>query len=192
MENGRQRHTVLWLGIALEGGLALLAWGLAWLLNIPLERGLRWDVGDAALGVAASLPLLLLFWLCLRLPAAPLRRIRDIGEKIIRPVFADCSLAELALLSLLAGVGEELLFRGVLQEALCQWWGLGAGLATAGLVFGLLHALTPTYAMLATLMGAYLGGLWVVSGNLLAAIIAHGLYDFLALVVLVRWVPANK
>jgi membrane protease YdiL (CAAX protease family) len=191
MENGRQRHTVLWLGIALEGGLAVLAWGLAGLLNIPLEQKLRWDVQDIALGIAASLPLLLLFWLCLRLPAAPLRRIRDIVEKFIRPLFADCSLAELASLSLLAGVGEELLFRGVLQELLCGWWGLGAGLATASLVFGLLHALTPTYAVLATLMGAYLGGVWLATGNLLPAIIAHALYDFLALVVLVRYAPAG-
>jgi uncharacterized protein len=152
----------------------------------------RWDARDAALGVAASLPLLLFFWLCLRGPAAPLERIRRIVKEFIRPLFLDWTLAELALLSLLAGVGEELLFRGVLQGALTQWLGLGLGLAAASVVFGLLHALTPAYAVLATLMGAYLGAVWAATANLLVVIIAHGLYDFIVLVYVVRFPSATE
>src|SRR6516162_8425863 len=116
MESRRHRHFVFWLGIVLEGGLAVLAWGLGWLLGLPLSDQLWWDARDSALGVAASLPLLVFFLLCLRWPAAPLERIRHIVQRFIRPLFADLSVAELALLSLLAGLGEELLFRGVLQE----------------------------------------------------------------------------
>jgi membrane protease YdiL (CAAX protease family) len=58
--------------------------------------------------------------------------------------------------------------------------------ALASAVFGLLHAITPTYAILATVMGAYLGVVWIASGNLLAPIVAHALYDFVALVWLLR------
>jgi len=46
--------------------------------------------------------------------------------------------------------------------------------------------LTPTYAILATLIGVYFGGLVLWTENLLPAIIAHGVYDFAALVYLTR------
>jgi membrane protease YdiL (CAAX protease family) len=35
-------------------------------------------------------------------------------------------------------------------------------------------------------MGAYLGGLWQTSGNLLVPIVAHAVYDFAVLCVLLR------
>jgi membrane protease YdiL (CAAX protease family) len=188
MDNARP-PSFFWLGILVEGGLAVLALLLGWLFGLPPGEQWRWEAQDAALGVAACLPLFLVFGLCLYWPAAPLVRIRRLAEEFIRPLFAACTLPELALLALLAGVGEEMLFRGVLQEALGQWLGPYPGVALASLVFGVVHALTPTYAVLATLMGAYLGGLWLASGNLLVPVLAHGLYDFLALVYLVRSPP---
>ena len=33
-------------------------------------------------------------------------------------------------------------------------------------------------------MGAYLGGVWLLNGNLLTVMVAHALYDFLALLIL--------
>jgi membrane protease YdiL (CAAX protease family) len=177
---------IVLLACLFEGGLALLAWAAAWALDAPLAEGIQWDLREVALGGAASVPMLALFWLCLRSDLAPLARIRRLCAEIIRPLFAPCSLAELALISLLAGLGEELLFRGVLQVVLGRWLGPGVGLALASAVFGLLHALTPTYALLATLMGLYLGGVWLATGNLLVVILAHGLYDFVALAYLTR------
>jgi membrane protease YdiL (CAAX protease family) len=180
------RWRIFLLATVFEGGLALLAWGAAWLLNRELWQGLWWDTGDAAIGLAACLPMLLLFWVCLRSPLPGLARIRQLCEEIIRPLFGPCSVAELALITILAGLGEEALFRGVLQAALDDWLGKGAGLALASVVFGLLHSLTPTYAVLATVMGVYLGALWLITGNLLVVILAHALYDFAALVFLTR------
>jgi membrane protease YdiL (CAAX protease family) len=174
------------LAACFEGGLALLAWGIAWLLNEPLWDRLKWDPADAALGLGACLPMLLLFWACLRSRLPPLVRIRRLCDEFVRPLFAPCTLAELALISLLAGLGEETLFRGVLQADLTRRVGLGPGIALASILFGLLHALTPTYAVLATLMGLYLGLVWVVADNLLVVILAHGVYDFVALIYLVR------
>jgi membrane protease YdiL (CAAX protease family) len=89
------------------------------------------------------------------------------------------------LISLAAGVGEELLFRGLLQAAIADWLHPWAGLGIASLVFGLAHSITRTYAVLATLLGAYLGGLWLACDNLLAPMITHALYDFLALLYLI-------
>ena len=54
------------------------------------------------------------------------------------------------------------------------------------------HWLSASYALLASLIGAYLGILFLVSGNLLAPIIAHAAYDVVALFVLARRVGASR
>ena len=56
----------------------------------------------------------------------------------------------------------------------------------ASAVFGLFHLVTPTYALLATIVGVYLGVCFAVTDNLLTVIVAHALYDFVALVYLTR------
>jgi membrane protease YdiL (CAAX protease family) len=91
---------------------------------------------------------------------------------------------DLLAIATLAGVGEEMLFRGVFQGVLSRWAGVGVGLTLASALFGVLHAITFTYAVLAALAGAFLGALWLWTGNLLTPIIVHTLYDFLLLVYL--------
>jgi CAAX protease family protein len=180
------RLLIVGLAIVVEGGLILAAWGLGWLCRKkPLEM-FFWNLREAALGAAAALPLLGLFFICLRAPVGPFRRINKFFEEVLEPLLAPCTLLDLAGISLLAGVGEEMFFRGVLQAAFSGWMGTWAGLALASVLFGVLHAITPTYALLATVMGAYLGVLWQLTGNLLTPIVAHALYDFLALVLLLR------
>jgi membrane protease YdiL (CAAX protease family) len=84
------------------------------------------------------------------------------------------------IVSLAAGFGEELLFRFFLQEKL--------GLILSSLVFGLCHALSLSYFLIATLMGAYLGWLYEWSGQvILVPILAHGAYDFFALIMYRRF-----
>ena len=55
-------------------------------------------------------------------------------------------------------------------------------------VFGAAHAITRMYALLCFLMGLYLGGVWMIDSprNLSIPIVVHGLYDFVALIYLVR------
>ena len=53
-----------------------------------------------------------------------------------------------------------------------------------GVLFGLLHRITWMYAFFAALVGCYLGWLYVATGNLWVPMIAHGLYDFFAVVYL--------
>jgi hypothetical protein len=187
-----QRRQLLLIGTVAEGGLAGLAWLLGWLLDQPPLESFQWGFGDAAWGAAASLPMLLAFWFLLHWPLGPFASIKDFCDEVARPLFRPCTLLDLALISLLAGVGEEMLFRGVLQGAIGRWLGPWVGLAVAGSLFGLAHLITPTYAVMAALFGFYLGWLWMVNGNLLTAITAHALYDFLALVYLVRGPSAAK
>ena len=86
------------------------------------------------------------------------------------PSLAACRWYDIVLLAALAGVGEEVLFRGLVQP-LFERWTLGtgyewaAGLILSNVIFGLLHFITPTYALLAGLMGAYFGLLLDVTGS---------------------------
>jgi hypothetical protein len=48
------------------------------------------------------------------------------------------------------------------------------------------HCITPTYAVLAGVIGGYLGGLLEGANNILAPIVTHALYDFLAFLIVAR------
>lgn len=181
-----RRREVVTLAFLVEGGLGALAAGLGWLMDCPTWQAIHWDAGDSLLAIGATLPLLLIFLLCVHWPIGPLARIKTFAEEIIKPLFGPCSLFDLAAIALLAGLGEEMLFRGVLQVVFGRRLDNWSALALASLLFGLLHAITPTYAVLATLMGAYLGWLFMRSDNLLVPILAHTLYDVVALIYLVR------
>jgi membrane protease YdiL (CAAX protease family) len=182
----RQRLELVWLAVAFEGGLAVLAWFLGWLLDEPPLTRIRASGRDILLGLAAALPMLLLFYTCVRWPIGPLRQIKKFSDEIIQPWFRPCSLVDLAVISLAAGLGEELLFRGVVQDFLIGRLSLWAGIVFANVLFGLLHWITPTYALLAGLMGVYLSCVRLQSENLLVVIVAHASYDYLALWYLVR------
>ena len=174
-----------------EGSLTPVAIALGWLLGTPpLADLFHFTWRDALLGFVATLPPLGLFWLCLVCPWRPFAEIAKITVETLVPLFRECRLVQLAIIAALAGVGEELLFRGVVQAAATQWiggpHGVWLGLLVAAVLFGLLHAITPTYAVLAGIIGLYLGGLWLACDNLLAPIVTHGTYDLLALVYLAR------
>jgi membrane protease YdiL (CAAX protease family) len=183
-------HLVL-LAVLFEGGLGALALLLGWWFEVPPLEHTKWDGAGVAWGLAGSIPLLLVFGLCLVWPVGPLASIKKFGEEFIRPMFRPCSILDLALISLLAGAGEEMLFRGVLQPLLTDSVGLWQGVLVTSVVFGLLHPLTPFYAVLATVVGVYLGWLFLATENLLVVIVAHGFYDFLALVYISRGGQVN-
>jgi membrane protease YdiL (CAAX protease family) len=174
------------LAILFEGGLAPLAVVLGWLLGQPALAGFAWRGEDVLLGILATLPMLVLFVLGHTWPVGPFRGINKFFEEEARPVLSVCRWSDLALIALAAGVGEEMLFRGVFQGVLSRWLGIWWGWGGASVLFGLLHPITPGYILLATLLGAYLGALWIYSGNLLTVMVAHAVYDFLALLYLLR------
>ena len=179
-----------------EGSLAVLAVSLGWVFDVrPLET-FHWALSGLGWGVLAALLLLGLLIASLKWPFRPFAKILEFLEAAILPLFRQCTVLELAGISFLAGLGEELLFRPIVQGGLARWvggsWGPVIGLAAAALIFGLLHRITLTYMLLAGLIGLYLGLLWILTGNLLAPITAHALYDFLALLYLTKIRPAPK
>lgn len=173
-----------------EGSLTVVAVFLGWLVGQPPLRTFRLDIYHAVLGVAATAPPLGLFWLCLKLPLKPLEAIRHVLDETILPLMRNCRMVELAIIAGLAGLGEEMLFRGVIQAAVAELVGgtpgVWLGLLTAAALFGLVHPITPTYAVMAAAIGLYLGWLWLACGNLLVPIVTHAAYDFLALVYMLK------
>lgn len=177
------------VAIIVELGLAVLAFGIGLPLGIDPWNALEGNLSGILIGIAATLPMILLLLISDRDAFPPMKRIRRLLEQFLLPPLRGRPWWELALIAGAAGVGEESLFRGVMQEALLDWLGFWPALAIASIVFGLLHALTPTYAIVATLIGAYLGLLFLMTGNLLVPIVAHGLYDLIALIYFLRTSP---
>ncbi len=174
-----------------EGGLAVLAWLLGWAFSYPPANEIRWALADVGYAVLWTLPLIPAMVFIGRSNWRPFVRIQQVVNAIVVPLFSGCSVFQLAMISALAGIGEEALFRGFIQNSLATEGNVWGGIIIAGFLFGLAHMITPAYAVLATLMGVYFGWLMHFHDNLLVAIMVHALYDFIALLYLVRINPRS-
>ena len=67
-----QRQTVVLLAILVEGGLLAAASLLGWMIDQPPLLHFAWTWQDALWGVAATVPLMIFFFLFLRWPIGPL------------------------------------------------------------------------------------------------------------------------
>jgi hypothetical protein len=133
-------------------------------------------------GVLGTVPLYLLFALSYGFPVAGMQDIKRFLVDKLGPFLGRCRWPDLLYLGFLAGISEEILFRGFLQPWLERDWGWLGGLVFSNMIFALVHWVTPLYALLAGLTGAYLGWTLDFGGerNLLVPILIHALYDFLA------------
>lgn len=139
--------------------------------------GLRWTL--PLFGVAGLLRLVEPYSNALQnVTKATQRSVLSVLGSTRRPLFA---LLVSCILGAVAGIGEEWLFRGVFQEILTQKFGSSISLGVSGLVFGLLHAVTPVYALLAGAASVFFGYLYIISHNLAVPMITHAVYDVFAL-----------
>mmetsp|Transcript_30980 Transcript_30980/g.64449 ORF Transcript_30980/g.64449 Transcript_30980/m.64449 type:complete len:343 (+) Transcript_30980:99-1127(+) len=106
------------------------------------------------------------------------RSVLEVMGPVRRPIY---SFVFSVLLGVIAGWGEEWLFRGVIQTFLRQNFGIFLALAVTGVVFGLLHSVTPMYAIIAGLASIFFGYLYHSTGNLAVPMVCHAIYDFGAL-----------
>lgn len=95
------------------------------------------------------------------------------------------------LLSLTAGICEELLFRGFMLWYLNQYMALIPAVAVAAVVFGVGHAYQGSRGIVLTgIVGAFFAAVYLVSGSLFPGMLLHALMDahsgHLAHVALVR------
>lgn len=177
---------VIIFAVFFEAGLAPFSLFLGWLVGHPPLAHFVWSLQDALWGAAAAVPLIALFLAMLRWPIGPLAKVKEFCEEEVVPLFDKSYWSELALISLSAGVGEEMLFRGVFQAWFTDWLGPAGGLTLASIVFGILHPISVSYIFIAGFLGFYLGAIWIYQDNLLTVMVTHALYDFVALGYLIR------
>jgi len=148
----------------------------------PARIGLRWPTLQAAgqlVPLVLQLAIALASWCTARWLSTPLAGSSDLSAwQILRT-------------TLVVGVTEEWVYRGVLLAACSAWWGLRRGAAVSLLLFGALHLLNLAAGQtvqqaalqfaLATLSGATLMLAALGSRSLLVPMVLHGLYDFLVI-----------
>jgi membrane protease YdiL (CAAX protease family) len=116
----------------------------------------------------------------------------EIAEKHLSVLLKGCNIWHLIALSLSAGVGEELLFRGWLQGTLVRelepfgTGGIAFAILLASLMFGIVHPLSRGYVAVATVLGVILGVTAYWSQNIFMAIIGHTVYDAILMILFVR------
>lgn len=154
---------------------------LALLLDVHPWTAFAFSAGTVLAGIAATVPLVAVLSLSAMARADWLRELEGLVRPLIDSLFRGRGPGAVVAVSALAGFGEELLFRGVVQAWLVEWIGPPAGVALAAVVFGLAHCLSRAYFVLATAMGLYLGVLYEVSDDLVLTMVVHGLYDALAI-----------
>ncbi len=171
-----------------EASLIFLAVILGWIANINPFENIHFSENAVIYGVFGTLPLLLMFYAMEIMPITSVQKIRLILIETLGPSLHQCNWADLFVLASIAGISEEILFRGIIQPWIELSWGMGVGLIASNIIFGLVHAVTPLYAILATGVGIFLGVSLDYGGerNLLTPIVIHGLYDFLAFLAIMK------
>lgn len=183
----KPRINFITLVMLFEAALLPLSLALSWLCDLPLA--LSPDGLWIAVGVLSTLPIWWLLVWARGLRVRPVEEFFAWVDSNIVTLFRGAAPWQIAVIAVLAGFGEEMLFRGILQQALQGWLGAWPGLLLASIAFGVAHWVNRTYMIFACIMGLYLGVLYWRTGSLLVPVIVHALYDFLALRMLVRELP---
>ena len=181
-----KRSPIIPLIIIAEFSLAIVAlvWGYLRELQIDPAFNLR----SLLIGIGATaFPLAVNFILFGRAAdrSTGLKQFAEFRDEIVAPLVTGLNGQHTLLISVLAGIGEELLFRGVLQAEV--------GIHLAVILFALLHfgpEIRRFYLVFLVylLFGYFFSALLIVSGGILAPIICHSLYDFLA----IRWLERRN
>ena len=158
------------LAVVFESSLVVVACAVGWLFHIHVWTSLQPNVVAAVAGTFGAVPPFVLLLATERFQIPALERIKSVLLETLGPPLLACRWYEVVVLAAVAGIGEEFLFRGALQPLFERWmaatgYGLAFGLILSNVIFGLLHFVTPTYALLAALMGLYFGLLLDAAGR---------------------------
>ena len=161
---------------------ALLIWAL--------QRPISWSgsIGPHALlsGLLAGIVLYsMMFWVSIQWLQRSTSA-RQLFEQL-HQLFKEIGWGGIVLLSLLAGIGEELLFRVLIQTYAVEWLGPFLGIAVASLLFGLAHYLSPLYVAMTFVIGALLGVLYLVTDSALLVMAMHFSYDVCAFALIIKY-----
>ena len=112
----------------------------------------------------------------------------EIGKNLVTLLngIGHQSVYALLIISIAAGLGEEILFRGVLQTLTTEKFGVLASIIGTSILFGLAHAISKSYFLYSMLFSILMGVFYHYSNNLIALILFHAIYDFVALYLVIH------
>ncbi len=161
-------------------GAAMIVVAAIWRLVLGNQPVSTWFPTDRwvfylLLGALAGLVFSIAAWAVFR----KVPSFRHIKTLILRTIdMQTLSTRHAVMFGLIAGIPEEILFRGAIQPTI--------GWLLTALLFGVLHGVTPAYFVYATLASVLLGGLADWSGGLWAPIAAHTTIDISMFLLLMR------
>ncbi|MCH9655740.1 MAG: CPBP family intramembrane metalloprotease [Planctomycetes bacterium] len=184
---GQEQQFFILGGSLFSIAFIFIAFGVGWLLGVSPLQHLNWNWTDLFIGIGAAMPMFLFFLISVRVPIQSFQKIKQFLLAELGPRIEHGSILELFILSIFIGLGEEMLFRGVLQSWASQY-GILAAIIFTNFLFGIVHSVTRLYVVIATLMGVYLSLLLIFFSpqNLLIPITTHTIYDFLCFVYILR------
>lgn len=183
-----------------EAGLGLLALALGYWIGVNPRHSIPswyrgWEILQACgWGALLGLSMFAAAWTSEKMLARHLKRLEQQSRHLVRSLFLRLSNLEILALCLAAGVGEELLFRGLIQQTLAttpRLAGLGdlqwvASIGLASLFFALAHAISLEYFVATLLLGGVLGVVYAETENLLLVMVGHAIYDAVTLASMLR------
>jgi membrane protease YdiL (CAAX protease family) len=160
----------------------------AWLSPQPLPERLR--AGRARVGTARVLTMLVLLLAVGQVLGSALVLsgwegqgvLGGLARALANPTAATL-VGAIVVIGLLAGIGEELFFRGYMQTRLRERWGAWPAILVTAVLFGLIH-MDPWHTPVATGIGVTLGWITELSGSLRPAVLAHVVNNVLSVVFL--------
>ncbi len=177
----RPNSLLITFSIVMAMGLGLLGMLVGHFVGVPVVASLGHDpVVGFVRGALLALPLFAVDVVLQGVQedtASEVYALSIFGSKTPVPIV----LALAAAVTLATGVGEEILFRGLIQQGLAGVVGPWAALVLASGIFGLAHKLGPSDLLFITLSGAYMGLTFLQEGDLIVPIALHAFYDFFIL-----------
>jgi membrane protease YdiL (CAAX protease family) len=161
--------------------------GLGWRLAFGLGRGRLWRV--LGLGVMAGLMVLPLAWLASWLTAETMRLffVEPAPQEVVATLQETQAWWAYGVMGLMAvtvaPLAEEVLFRGLLYPFLKERLRLEFAVALSALVFGMIHMNLMSLPSL-VFLAVVLIWLYEVTGNLLAPVAAHAVFNLANLLLL--------
>lgn len=174
------------IAIAGTAFLGVIAVGFSVVADTPLAPQFHWSLPDALIGFAGTVPLaVFLFWV-MKTSQPVIAQFRQSQIEYFAGIGFRFTPFRIVVMSVCAGVFEELLFRGVLQTSMAKVAPVAIAILLSNLIFGAVHWRTALYALIAGLVGVWIGVLFAFTGNLLTPMVTHGVYDLIALYVTAR------
>lgn len=167
-------------------GLTALAYLLIQYFDIPIDVNHYLSLKTWLLAIFAALITYIVILTISRSESSIGKAMSALSQKI-QPMFAGLNWFKIIIIAMLAGISEELLFRGFLQTWIASKGGIELGILLSSLVFGLMHFINFSYFVFACIFGLALGIVYHLTNDILLVIYWHALYDLIAIAVLAKY-----